>query len=340
MKNDINFNDLATACGVSKSTVSRALRNHPNISLKTREKVQRKAQELGYYQNPMVSAWMASLRKQVPAQEFSAVGWLNFEESKDFWTGPTYFRGLVNGARKQIELAHCILEEFWMREPGMTPDRMVDILKARGIAGLVIPHNTLGTIDDKIDVFNRHFKCVMIDKPLPGMTCVQADLYGNMQLAIKTLWQRGYRKIGFCAWTPHETGSRNLAGSAFLTHNRLIDEDLRVPYLEFEEGDIDAIVMQWYRRHQPEVIICMVQFIEYLLLKNGIRIPEDVGIVDLNLNNDDPHRSGIDQRHPQIGAKAASLLMGQMGQPQYFDDIHARVLVRGRWVDGQTTRPV
>ena len=71
-----------------------------------------------------------------------------------------------------------------------------------------------------------------------------------------------------------------------------------------------------------------------------MRIPEDVGLIHLNLNEIVSHMSGINQRHPQIGAKAASLLTGQMGQPQYFDDIHARVQVRGRWLDGQTTRPV
>lgn len=40
--------DVAHRCGVSVSTVSRVLRNHPDVHPKTREKVEKAIQELGY----------------------------------------------------------------------------------------------------------------------------------------------------------------------------------------------------------------------------------------------------------------------------------------------------
>jgi len=40
--------DLAAASGYSRSTVSAALRNNPQIALKTRNKIQKLAQKMGY----------------------------------------------------------------------------------------------------------------------------------------------------------------------------------------------------------------------------------------------------------------------------------------------------
>jgi len=46
--NKIGINEIATALGISKSTVSRALNNHPKISEATKQKVLKQAQQLGY----------------------------------------------------------------------------------------------------------------------------------------------------------------------------------------------------------------------------------------------------------------------------------------------------
>lgn len=45
---EVSIKDIARAAGVSPSTVSRALNDHPRISLETKERVRRLAQEMGY----------------------------------------------------------------------------------------------------------------------------------------------------------------------------------------------------------------------------------------------------------------------------------------------------
>ncbi len=49
--NKVGINEIAAALGISKSTVSRALNNHPKISEATKQKVLKQAQELGYTPN-------------------------------------------------------------------------------------------------------------------------------------------------------------------------------------------------------------------------------------------------------------------------------------------------
>lgn len=51
MCNSISIKDLALACGVSTATISKALNNHKDVSYETKERVCRKAKEMGYIPN-------------------------------------------------------------------------------------------------------------------------------------------------------------------------------------------------------------------------------------------------------------------------------------------------
>lgn len=47
----VTIKDVSAKCGLSISTVSKAFNNYADISLETRELVQRTAREIGYYPN-------------------------------------------------------------------------------------------------------------------------------------------------------------------------------------------------------------------------------------------------------------------------------------------------
>lgn len=51
----VSINDIAKVLGISTSTVSRALRNHPAISIQTRKQVQKYAAEVNYRPNVLAS---------------------------------------------------------------------------------------------------------------------------------------------------------------------------------------------------------------------------------------------------------------------------------------------
>lgn len=53
--NKITIHDISKALNIDSSTVSRALNNSPRVSVKTREKIQKKANELGYQRNSLAS---------------------------------------------------------------------------------------------------------------------------------------------------------------------------------------------------------------------------------------------------------------------------------------------
>ena len=58
----VNLLMVARAAGLSKATVSRALRDDPRQSVATRRRVHAVARELGYRPHPMVTALMTQIR--------------------------------------------------------------------------------------------------------------------------------------------------------------------------------------------------------------------------------------------------------------------------------------
>src|ERR1700674_4581679 len=60
----VRMAEIAQRLGVASSTISRALRNDPRISMELRKRVRGVADELGYQPNPLVSALMANRRRR------------------------------------------------------------------------------------------------------------------------------------------------------------------------------------------------------------------------------------------------------------------------------------
>lgn len=73
--NKVTIYDIATAAGVSHSTVSRALNNHPAISQKTKHRIQKLAREMGYIVNHQARALTGGKTGLVGVM----VGWLSSE---------------------------------------------------------------------------------------------------------------------------------------------------------------------------------------------------------------------------------------------------------------------
>lgn len=100
-----------------------------------------------------------------------------------------------------------------------------------------------------------------------------------------------------------------------------------------------VVVDRWLKESHPDAIICMDSRIVNRVQSLGYRVPEDMGVVHLNLTPDVKSWSGVNQHHEKIGSLAADTLehviaMGQIGQTDY------PVLrsVSGSWVEGRTTQ--
>ncbi|HEY8966041.1 MAG TPA: LacI family DNA-binding transcriptional regulator, partial [Candidatus Methylacidiphilales bacterium] len=130
--------DIAKAVGLSKNTVSLALRNSPQIPAATRERIAKAARRLGYRKNPTVSHLMAVLRSDRSPRFQANLAVINAHQDRDAFrshpTIPTYLEGCRRRAR---DLGYGI-ESFWLHDPELDGPRLLRILRARGIRGIVI----------------------------------------------------------------------------------------------------------------------------------------------------------------------------------------------------------
>src|SRR4051812_45941293 len=109
--------DIANLCGVSKMTVSRALRGQPGVSSSLAEKICTSAEKAGYRANPAVGSVMRFLRHRHAS---------DYRETLAFiWTHPgaqplPLLIPWRDHDRSRAERLGYRLDEFFLRAPGMT----------------------------------------------------------------------------------------------------------------------------------------------------------------------------------------------------------------------------
>ena len=93
---------LARELGVSKNTVSLALRHDPQIPVATRDRVLAAAKRLGYALHPVVSHLMAQLRQSHAGAPRHTLALLNANRNRDAFrthpTVPAYVEGVKRRA--------------------------------------------------------------------------------------------------------------------------------------------------------------------------------------------------------------------------------------------------
>jgi len=338
MPDKATLEDVAKQAGVHRTTVSLALRDHPRIPPETRDRVKAISARLGYRINPLVAALMQSRRlgREVKHVTLAYVtnyptryGWKPVHHDR-----PDFFPGAVSRAR---ELGYK-LEDFWLAEPGMTSGRFCEILAARNIHGLIIGRLPPGQSSLALDW--KRVACVSL-----GMTLRSPVLHHVTENHFDTVWQgmqqclnRGYRRVGFVFSeandSPH-VGDRWLG--AFLRQQLAFPAKDRVAPCPQIPADAEVFA-RWFKRQRPDALIAThARPVLGWLKQMGVRVPRDVGIIDLE---DHPQQdsAGMHYDPTNVGALAVEMLVGllhrnETGVP---DTNQHEVLLTGEWREGRT----
>src|SRR4051794_37238614 len=85
-----NMQRVAEAAGVSKSSVSLALRDDPRLAPETRRRVQEIASRMGYRKNPIVASLMAQLRVSHTPKFQANFALINCSSNRTIFDGPMF----------------------------------------------------------------------------------------------------------------------------------------------------------------------------------------------------------------------------------------------------------
>jgi DNA-binding LacI/PurR family transcriptional regulator len=332
--------EIGLRANVSVSTVSLALSNSPLVAKRTREKVREAALQLGYRPNPLVSALMRTRRKQLNPELQPTLAMITCHPTRFGWkTASPILRDFGEGIEARVKALGYRIETFWRGEPAMTDERLSDILVARGIKGvLVFP---FADPNSRFRLDWSEFATVTMGFSIRGMKHdrVASDHHQCVRLAVKRCYERGYRRMALTDLQHMMDRVDDRWSGAYLSTLRLYP-DAGEPLLYHPTEWRDNELWEWFQRAKPDLIITSApKFFKSWAESHGLRIPEDLGLVSLNVPSLDDTQSGICQ-NPDLQAKTAvdllvrRLVHHEFGEPR----VPTNSLIEGNWVEGETVR--
>jgi LacI family transcriptional regulator len=324
---------VAEAAGVARSTVSMALRNDRSIPEATRERIRRVAEKLGYRTNPLVAALMTARSTGRPLQFKAALAYVVTHRPDESWRENPVFMRFYEGAKARADELGYRLEELATHSPGMTARRYTEILRARGIHGLIVAPLPHGETDLGLDVSRFAVVGIGLSVITPTIERISNDHFQSMILAMQKCHERGYRRIGFVASqeTSQRLGHRWLAAFGFGLQSLPGLKKVQ-PLLPPANEDIEGALPKWCKAHEPDVIIFGV-----FNTRSPYQVPRGIGVVTLAVDDPTSDYSGIFQSDLLLGATALDHLVARLNRNQVGSDSLQHIhLVEGQWVAGRS----
>jgi len=333
MPKRVTMKEVAAAAGVSASTVCRALALSPQIPAETQARIQKIATSLGYRPDPLLSAFAQQRRGRSPKSEITTLAYVTNFPTADEWTINPFYEPLFQGATRHAAASGYKLEHFWLREPGMTGERLSRILHNRGIVGVCIAPTPAARSRLRLDW--ARFSCVTIGYSLlrPDLHRTTPHHFHAILDASRRLWRLGYTRLGLCLYigTSARVDDLWLAGALLTAHHN----PQAAVKLFFYDDDTRSQIAGWAAAERLEVILSDNQQALRALQQRGVRVPGDIDYVTLNWVKHEPEIAGINQRPAAIGAAAIDLLIAQLGRGERgIPAMPITSMVEGTWVNG------
>lgn len=323
--------DIAKAAGVALSTVSDALNGKPGVAKKTRQQVLETATALGWKPNPLVSAWMSHIRTHsyLPTTQGLAYVVADKNGLEHHFATPTYAAYWQGVNHRATQLGYHP-EIFSYYDVG--GKRLSDLLYHRGIGPMVFA--PLGT-PEALEMKWEHFSSVSIAYSLlsPALHHVSSHHFQVVQLAIESLLQKGYKRIGFALPRDIDLRTAGMMSGSFLHARELrYPELLTRPFLNPFASFHHDTFSKWFKKEKPDAVIGIIWGERWLK-------DSDIPWINLDLKPEDAGFAGVQQNPKRIGAAAVDLVTAHWLRQETGIPTHPKTsLVHGDWVEGKLCR--
>jgi LacI family transcriptional regulator len=327
-KHRTSLKDLAQELGVSIATVSRALRNSPEIGKDMQAKVKELARRLNYRPNPFAQ----SLRKEAP--KIIGVVVPNLVTH--------YYAAVLDGIENEAQRAGYSVISANSHEDFEAEARAIDNFIGLHVEGIV------ACLSQSTTDYSHFEEIAQMGIPLVffGRTCL-SDCFSTVmangdeaaQQATQHLIDTGSRRIAFIGGPNHLDMVRRRKHGYLeaLRENRIpIERDLVVCGKIDYQVALDATTELLQRDNRPDAILAfndIITFAAFTAIKQlNLRIPADVALIGFT---DDAHAAYVtprmsaivDQSH-LMGVTACRLLLKNIaGDKKIYKEIVPQQLV-------------
>jgi LacI family transcriptional regulator len=306
----IRMKDIAKDLGISQATVSKVLRDHPDIGEKTRQRVLERIKELDYQPNSL---------------------------ARSLATGRSYLIGLVAPsllhpffAEVALALSSAIrVSGYSLIVSSSEEDTDLEKEEISRLLGRRLDALVIASAGSNIEPFERMNSkdqpYVLIDRDLPGLAANFIGINDEMAgtLATEHLLNMGCTRIAHIRGQDNSTGIGRFEGYRHALRRRGIPYSeeyvVRRDYVDTEttRQGAEAMRLLLERNPRPNGVFCFNDPLAIgamsTILEAGLRIPEDIALIGCgNLPNNNCLRvplSSIDQKSDMIGRRAAELVL-------------------------------
>jgi LacI family transcriptional regulator len=304
--------EIAKIAGVSRSTVSRVINNDPNVSERTRTKVQSIIDELNYQPDPVARSLIGGRTR--------VLGLVIPMAFSSLFTDP-FFSLLAQGISSTCTANNYTLM-LWLIEPDYEKRANDNILKNRIIDGMIVASNM---IDDPLieGLISKKMPLVVIGRHnSPEVSSVDADNIHGSLMAVRHLVNLGCDNIAIV--TGHMdrySGRDRLTGfKRGLRENNLPILEEKIAYGDFtEKGGYLQTKLLLSRTTFNGLYVCsdLMSFGAVRAIEEaGLRVPQDIALISFDdipaAARFQPPLTTIRQPIHQIGAIAAQTLIDQL----------------------------
>lgn len=332
---------IADAVNVHLSTVSLALRNDPRLPEKTRRKIHTAARKLGYTPNPLVSLLLSRVRRR-NAGFRGTLGYIHtVPESTPLLAGRVY-RNYVEGARRRASELGYNLDEFFL-EPGLSPRRLLEMLHARNIMGIVVEHAPSTSCPNRVlPIDITPFAAASVGVPLsrPQIHYVANDQYMRAIIAAREVLALGYRRLGLVVGEHFDSAMAHRCSAGYWAVQEYTRDLVKLPICRYQRDDPGKL-SRWLKRHRPDVVFGTDQVIHSLLQLHERSGSPSVGWVHLDWVPEHKNTSGVYGNSDHIGSAAVDLVVSQLHRGESGPPVRAmNYFVSGTWKQGKTVRRI
>ena len=262
--------EISAELGVSKSTVSRALKNDPRISAKVRAKVMSMAEKLGYAPN--------AIAQSLATQSSQIIGFIG-SEAENYW-----YQENIQKLAKSLSDAGMQLMVFQVSNGGEVMDVVPQMIKYRLAGCIVIP--TVNISASTIEVLDKYrVTVVLLNRGMRDTAAcsVQCDQAAGAHRLARLLVDGRHERIALVAGSETPTAAARERGfmDGLAEAGRSLFARVNGEYTF--EGAYAAAKVLFSENERPDAVFAANDLMAFGVLDAlrdlGLRVPDDVSVV-------------------------------------------------------------
>jgi DNA-binding LacI/PurR family transcriptional regulator len=311
-KHQTTIIDIARELGISKSTVSRALKDHPDIKQETKEKIRNLAKESGYRPNLLALSFKQN--------RSNIIGILVPDIERPFYAS------LINGVQQRANNQNFFVVIFQSKDSYVAELNIIQTMMELRVCGILICHSKETVEFPHInELIKKGLPLLLLDRASDEHEAhkVSTDHFAGGYMIGEHLAMQGYKNIAIIAGPPTlQMSNLRVEGCISALKNAgLAVHKNNIKYCHFQrERVLSAATAMLDSKHPPDAFFCVhdraaIEISKLLEFRN-IKVPGDIGLA--GFGNEPmssfihPALTTIEQHPTRLGELAAEIIIQEI----------------------------